>query len=484
MFQYQKVAQDLRQLIEQNYYSAGDKLPGVREMSRQRDVSVVTVVSAYRILEDEGYLDARPKSGYFVRNRPNIERIGKIDVKKENMPCSVTGQELVLAMTKAATDPHCIKLGSAVPGSFYLPSREVEKALRDASKRRDKILTYCLPGGEPELKNQIARRMVDTGYVGSPEDIIITNGCQEALTVALKATTQPGDLVAIESPTFYGLLQVIDLLGLKAIEVETDPEQGMCPISLKRSLEKWDVKACLVTPNFHNPYGFLMTDERKNQLVDVAEEFQIPIIEDDTYGDLSFDNKRPSSLIGLRPSADIIYCSTYSKTISPDLRVGWMVSSRRTTKLDYLKFAMNLTAPSVTQLATASILGSGKYEKYLRRVRSEYSVAINRALGAIEQNLKGIVKVSNPKGGFLLWLEFPEHVDCVEIAGLALKKGISIAPGIVFSPSAQHRNYMRISCAGVLESKLEETIRTLSGVIKNHLKNKSAQRSSVNIEIG
>lgn len=458
---YKDLAQDLRKQIEQGLYLPGQRLPGVRELGKQRSLSIATVLAAYRLLEDDGYLEPKSRSGFFVKARREVKKIEPLTVKADIQPCTVSGQEIVLAMSKAATDPNCVKLGAAVPAPNFLPVSAVEKALAAAAKRRERIFNYELAGGAPELRLQIARRMAETGYVTTPEDIIVTNGCQEALTIALKATTKPGDVIAIETPTFYGLLQVIDSLGLKPIEIPTDPVNGISLEAMQLALESFDLKACVLIPNFSNPLGYLMSDQRKLALIKLLAEKNVPLIEDDTYGDLGFSSKRPHSFLALSPHSNIIYCSTYSKTLSPDLRVGWIVAPHYKKEVEYLKFVSNLASSSVSQLAVADILGSGKYERYVRNARVEYSRSVDRMLGAIERYFPSDTRVSEPKGGFVLWVEMPDDINSFVLAGNALKQGVSIAPGPVFSPTQRYQNFMRISCARLWDARMESALKTL-----------------------
>jgi DNA-binding transcriptional MocR family regulator len=464
---YQELAEEFIHKIEKGLYQSGDKLPGIRTLSTERALSMITVVSAYRRLEEQGYLEARPRSGYFVRQRPVIRKLQLVKPTEVPVPCLVTGQEMILAMSKAVSDPDCIKLGSAVPGPSFFPMQLVHQALVKAIQQKHRLAAYEQPAGAVELRLQLARRMAMQGYLADADDIIVTNGGQEALALALalRAVTQAGDLVAVESPTFYGLLQVIKSLGLKVIEIPTDPEQGISLEALQLAAEQWPIRACVLIPNFNNPQGFVMSDPQKLKLIGLLTRHKISIIEDDTYGDLGYSQSRPATLISLAPEADILYCNTFSKSMSPDLRIGWVTSNRHKSALELLKFSSNVATSSVTQCAVASVLASGKYDRHLRKVRLEYQLAVERMVMKLCRLLPEDCHITVPKGGFLLWLQLPEHIDANHLANAALNKGISIAPGQLFSPTQKYPNYVRLSCARLWDARMDYAIRTLAELI-------------------
>lgn len=214
--------------IDQGVYRQGDRLPRVRKLREQHNISAATAVAALHQLEDQGCIEPRERSGYYVRVRPGARFREPAVSRPSSRPTPVTGQDMVLRLAQATNDPSMVQLGAAVPAPSFLPTQRVERTLAGCSGRyRNRVAGYEFPPGSPELRRQIARRMSEAGCQVRPDDIIVTNGCQEAITLALRAVTRPGDIVAIESPTFYGLLQVIESLALKAIEIPTHPRDGV-----------------------------------------------------------------------------------------------------------------------------------------------------------------------------------------------------------------------------------------------------------------
>ncbi len=458
---YEAVAVEVIDQIRDGRYRPGDRLPGVRALSDRRQVSVATAIAAYRRLEDDGYIEARPRSGFYVRTPKSTVAAPGISTPASR-PAPVTGQAMALDLVKAANDPAMIHLGAAVPDPAYLPTALVEKALaRVARRERVRSARYAFPPGAPELRRQISRRMATAGANVHPDEIVITNGCQEALTLALRATTKPGDIVAVESPTFYGLLQAIEAQGLKALEIPTHPRDGISVDALQLALEQWPVRACIVTPNYSNPLGACLPDPSRRRLVDLLARHRIPIIEDDVYGDLGFDTERPSVLKALDGDG-VLHCASFSKTVSPGLRIGWIAPGRYLADVEYQKFVLNLATPTVPQLAMAEILDGGRLDRHLRKTRGEYARAVERMTDAVTRHFPAGTRVTRPAGGFVLWIELPDDQDTFDLARRALAEGISIAPGPIFSATQKYRHFMRLSCACPWDGRIDRALAQLA----------------------
>ncbi len=459
---YERVARQLAGQMDQGLYRPGDRLPGVRRLAHQFGVSISTIVQAQRLLEDDGRIEARPRSGWYVRAqawpRPEPPAISRPTVK----PVPVTGQELVLRLVQAANEPDFVQLGAAVPAPDFLPTRAIQRALAAAARAGGaNLATYQFPPGSPELRRQIARRMADAGCQVAPDEIVITSGCQEALILALRAVAGPGDVVAIESPSFYGLLQAIDSLGLKALEIPTDPATGISLEALELALEKWPVRACALTANFSNPLGGIMPVEKKQALVALLARHEIPLIEDDIYGDLGFEGERPQALRSFDETGGVIYCASFSKTLSPGLRVGWMVPGRWREQVEYLKYVTSLAAPTLSQRAVADFLHHGGYDRHLRQVRGAYARQVALMTRAVGKYFPAGTRVTQPRGGFVIWVELQGQVDALSLCQRALEQHISIAPGPVFSASGKYRNFIRLNCAQPWSDTLDKAVMTV-----------------------
>lgn len=470
---YHVIAADLARGIEAGIYKIGEKLPGIRATSEDKGVSAATAVAAYRQLELDGYIEARPRSGFFVlpRKRPLPEPATRPVLQKR--PRLVSSQEWILSLIEDSWNPAMVNFGSAVADDSFLPTVLLEKSLRKAARmHRQCVANYAFPFGAEALREQLAKRMTSIGCFTRMDEIVVTNGCQEAIVIALKLLTQPGDTIALESPTYHGHLQAAESLGLKVLEIPSLPGKGMALEALQLALDKWPIKACLVIPNFSNPLGASMPEKNKRKLINMLARQQVPLIEDDIYGDLSFDQQRPSTLKSLDKSGNNIYCSSFSKSLSPGLRVGWMIAGKHQRQAIYQKFITSVATNSIGQLVAADMLASGQYLRHVRQLRSALSQAVLQVSNLIAESFPPGTKITKPRGGYVVWVELPEGVDALELAELARQQGISIAPGPMFSASGKYRQFMRISCA------VQWNERTRQGLTKLAALTQSCQRQA------
>lgn len=472
---YHQLATEIISQIDTGIYKVGDKLPGVRTISSQRGVSPATVVAAYDELLNGGYVESRPRSGFYVSSRVGADFLSPQLTSHKVTPRDVVGQELVVELLQQIQLANAVNLGTAVPDTKILPTSIVEKAIvKMARVQRTNVCSYeALPAGNPELRQQIAKRMALLGCQLSADDIVITNGCQEALSLTLKALTQPGDYVAVESPSYYGLLQIIEHLGLRAIEVPTDPVEGISLDALQLAFDHWSIKACLVMSNISNPLGATLTDQTKKALVALCRKNKVALVEDDIYGDLGFGNQRSS--ICKRYDDKVIYCSSFSKALAPGLRVGWVASKQLASSLSQLKFMSSLASPTIVQYALTDILASGKYERHLRSIRIQLAKAMHELILAIERYFPPDTRITKPDGGFVLWVELPSEklpksFDTYELALRLLDESIAIMPGKLFTTTQKYKNCLRLSSGGYWTPQKEKALKRVGELIKQSYK--------------
>jgi len=463
---YQSLADRLQILIRDQVYPVGSRLPGVRVLAEQQQVSVSTAVNACRELEQRGVLEARPRSGYYVRQPPVVREAPRVTTASRK-PRKITGQEQVLQMLQNVNNPAVVNLGAAVPAPEFMPVAAMERVFHGVLReQRRRCVGYEFPPGAPELRTQIARRLAGMQCAVAPEEVLITNSCQESVAIALKLTTRPGDTVAIESPTYYGLLQVIESLGLKALEIPTDPEQGISLEALTLALERWPVAACVVVPNFSNPLGVCLSDARKRALLALLGRYQVPLVEDDIYGDLPLSGPRPRPIKSWDEDGLVYYCASSSKTLSAGLRVGWLVSPpAQQERAEYLQFINTVSVNTPGQLALAKYLETGRYDRFLRQLCGDHALGVARMTERVTQLFPRQTRVSRPAGGFVLWVELPDDVDTTELMAAALEKGVSFAPGILFSASGKFSNCLRLNCAVKWDNRVEQALVTLSRLL-------------------
>jgi DNA-binding transcriptional MocR family regulator len=444
---YETLAARVATLIEKGTLQPGQRAPSVRKLSRQYQVSISTVLLAYQKLESRGLIQARPQSGYYVRTALRPAPAEPEMSKPAAAPKAVSVSDLVMRIVHAGRDPAIVPLGAAVSGHEFLPVRQLNRIMGQMSRRFVKLShAYDFPPGCEMLRVQIARRMMEAGCSLTPGDIVTTCGTQEAVNLCLRAVTKPGDTVIIETPTFYGLLQSIEALHLRALEIPTHPRTGICLDALAIALKKTRVNACLLVPNFSNPLGSCMPDENKKALVKMLAQKQVPLIEDDIYGELVFGPARPKAAKSWDNEGLVMYCSSVSKTLAPGYRVGWTAPGRFKDAVERLKFVNTIAGASLPQLAVAEFLANGGYERHLRKIRRTYEQSIERFTQAICKYFPDGTRATRPSGGFVLWVELPKSTDALELHHRALAHKISIAPGPVFSASGKFRNFIRLNC--------------------------------------
>src|SRR5450631_4323402 len=381
---YEQVALEISGLIEQGTFRAGDRVPSIRQLSRRFDVSINTVMQAYTLLEDQRLIEARPQSGYYVRSR--FPEIGEPVLLPSSFiaPATVTISDLCQQVMRNMMNRDLLPFGSAIPNPQHLPVAKLNRIMAGEMRRfSEQSVSYQMPPGYERLRVQIARRAIVAGISTGPDDVLVTSGCVEAVLLALRATCRTGDTIAVESPFYFNFLQMIAELGLKALEIPSTPREGISIEALRYAIEQSKISACLVISNFGNPLGSLMPEERKRELVELLARHEIPLIEDDIYGDLVFANDRPSAAKSFDRSGLVIYCSSFSKTIAPGYRVGWAIAGRFQGEMERLKMMMNIATASPPQLAVAEFLATGGYEHHLRTIRRIHARNISQMADAV-----------------------------------------------------------------------------------------------------
>ena len=463
---YEQVAQAISERIEQSYYLEGHKLPSIRAVSQSHDVSISTAQEAYRLLEDDGWAESRPKSGYYVLKQiKSLHQLPEVSRPMQE-PLEVAQWDNVLNQLKANTEPSVIHLGRGSPdiaAPTLKPLLKIQSELNKQSSQN--ILGYGALNGSAELRLQIARLMIDSGCRLHPDDIITTTGCQEALSICLSATTHKGDVVVVDSPSFYGSMQAFKVHELKVLEIPTHPETGISLEALELALEQWPVKVIQLTPTCNSPLGYTMPEANKKRLVELATQYDIPVIEDDIYGDLAYQSPRPPSIKSFDTEDRVLLCSSFSKTLAPGFRVGWVAPGRYLNRVLHLKYVVTACNATLPQLAIAEFIAQGGYERHLRKVRKQYQLNRGVMIGWIEKYFPENTRVSYPQGGFVLWVKLQSDIDTVELNEECLKKNIRIAPGILFSASGKYNSCLRLNYAALVNEKNEEAIMLLGETI-------------------
>ena len=466
---YESLAAEIAKMIGAGVIKSGEKLPSIRKLSTQRDVSLSTVMQAFRVLEDRGLIEVRPQSGFFVR-RQLLRQPPTISAPPPQ-PTLVAIDDVRRRILQETRKENGMALGAALIDPTLFPNQALQRLLSGITRRQPELIgSYAIPPGRIELRRQLARRSLEWGGELDPEQLVITSGCIESLHLALRAVTQPGDVVAIESPVYYGILNLLEALGLKAMEIPTHPQTGMSVDALELATRNGSVKAVLVVANYGNPLGSLMPDANKQRLVQLMAERGIPLIEDEIYGDFYHGTERPTPLKGFDSGGNVLLCSSFSKVLAPGFRVGWVAAGRYQRRVEALKAITTMSTPEMLQLTLAQFLEGGGYDHHLRRLRRACVDQVHAMFDAVCRHFPPEAKVSLPQGGYVLWVELPQQVDTVRLLQVALAEGISFAPGVLFSSTpGQYAHCLRLSAGGRWRPEVAQVLARLGQLIQQHM---------------
>jgi DNA-binding transcriptional MocR family regulator len=466
MNRYEILANAMAVEIRSGSIAVGARMPSLRQVIAQHGVSQSTVFRAYYLLEEWGLVRAQERSGYYVApgarvtaarapRTPSLAESSKVDIS-----------DLVFSVLDAAKTPGIVPLGSAFPSPHLFPLPRLAKSLAQASRLISPWSTVVdLPPGNEHLRRQIALRYMGMGLSQPMEEIVITNGALEALNLCLMAVTRPGDVVAVESPGFYAALQAIERLDLRAVEIPVDPVTGLDLDALADALKKHPIRACWFMTNFQNPTGVTLSLEKKKSLVELLAEHDVPLIEDDVYGELHFQPEYPLPAMAFDKKGLVMHCSSFSKTLAPGYRIGWTSAGRFTEKVQRLKLMTTLSASIPVQAGIADYLQHGGYDKHLRKLRGALRQQLGEMENAIRRWLPNEVRRTHPTGGYFLWLDLPEAIDAMELHRLAIEQGISLAPGPIFSATHAFEHYVRLNFGHPWSPKIDDAIRVLGELL-------------------
>ncbi len=472
---FQRVAGHYRQAIQSGVLAPGHRLPSVRSLTRLHQVSLSTALQACHSLEDEGLLESRPRSGYFVRRprRSSIAPLAEPDVHRTLDAAQYVGIHDRVADFVAQCDrhPHGANLAVAygVPESY--PAEALKNAAIRALRRRPELLVSALPmQGEPSLRTVLARRALDRGMQLTADEIVVTHGCIEALNISLRAVTQPGDTVAVESPTYFGLLQILQNLGLRALEIPTSPHTGISIEALDLALRTHGtIRAAVVMPNLHNPLGAVMPDADKARLVALCAAHEVALIEDDTYGALTEGDAPLQALKAFDSTGHVIHCASLRKTLAPGLRLGWVNGGRWHGRIQMLKYAQSRSNEALAQITAADFMGSSAFDRHMGRLRRQLKTQREQTAEAIAAYFPAGTRLTVPPGSMLLWVELPGKRSAQAVFEEALPQGIRFVPGRLFSNSDRYDACMRISCGFPVTHEIDQALRRLGAIVAEGL---------------
>ncbi|HEU4404865.1 MAG TPA: PLP-dependent aminotransferase family protein [Polyangiaceae bacterium] len=461
---YRALADEVASHVASGRLRPGQRLPSVRTLCRERGLGNATVRGAFRLLVERGVVEPRPRAGYFVR-RPGgaLPRASRSALA----PARVAIGGALGALAAAAGDRGALPLGFALLSPELLPLDALDRTLAAIARSGGGAGGEYAPArGAAALRRAIAARLVRQGASVHEDEIVVTSGATEALHLALRVTCAPGDAVAVASPSYFGILKALELLGLRAVEIASDPERGLDLDQLEIALDRARPSACIAVPAFDNPLGARMGEASKERLVSLLARRGVPLIEDDVYGDLGFEGPRPAPAARHDRGGDVLLAGSFSKTLAPGYRVGWLAPGRRLAAVERLKYLLSLANPTLPQLAVAEFLRRGHYDRHLRGLRPVLTETLARARPCLLDAFPEGTRVSSPAGGFVLWVEMPPAFDALALQDEARRRGITLAPGPLFSARGRFRNCLRVACGMRWTPALEAALRTLGALAR------------------
>lgn len=445
---YLQIAEMIGRSIRAGTLKRNERLPSLRDLARQRSVSLATVTLAYRVLEDSRLIEARPRSGYYVASRaPSLPE------PRESRPPAVSiavDRSALAARVMALADAvDHFSFGAACPEGDLFDQARVRRALTRATLRhRDKLTRYAVGEGHVEFRRAVARHALRFGCELDPSRIIVTNGAVESIALSLRVATKPGDVVAIESPTYFRLLEILEQLGLRALEIPTHPRTGLSLDALQLAIDTQQVRAVLCVPTLHNPLGACMPIAARRRLAAMASTQDIAVIEDVIYNDQAEQDDKRNAVKGFDQTGHVLVCGSFSKTLAPGLRLGWVEAGRWHERVARLKAVTSGGQTTVLELAMADLLTQPGAEAGYRQMRALLAARIDHGRELIARHFPRGTRVTDPPGGFILWVEFPRELDAMALFEACLEERICVTPGKLFSAGERFGNCIRISLGG------------------------------------
>lgn len=473
---YLQIADQYQRIIHAGGLKRGDRFPSIRHIMQTQQVSMSTAVQACHVLEDWGLLRAKPRAGYFVENTDAHQPVASGLRPAANDTTAKPQQDLSQRydglhqfisewMAKAEQYPVSIDFMTAVAAPRSYPTAQLNRAAASVLRQHPDILTtFARRYGHPKLRTVLARRSAERGMTLQAGDLTITHGCIEALNLALRAVCSKGDVVAVESPTFYGVLQALEAQGLQPLEIPTSAEHGLSLDALEMALDSQQppVRAVICMPTLHNPLGCSMSDANKEALVALCRRYQVPLIEDDIYAQTSAEHVHSKPAKAWDSDGSVIYCSSLNKILAPGLRLGWMAAGRWQARVEMLKYSQSRYLDELGQLTAATFMDSQAYDRYLARFQARLQHLRQRAVQAIAQHFGNQVQMLDPTGGMMLWLRLPDHVPALQLSQMALEQGVLTSPGPMFSSKPRMAHFLRMSFGAVSEEQIEQGIAILA----------------------
>ncbi len=466
---YLQIRDRISRLIKSGVLQPGDRLPSIRSLAESLQVNKLTIIEAYNVLEADGIISARQGSGYFVNcvNRSSTN-LKSTFAPVQNVIIPEQGRssffDMYTATVEAQAQPGIINFGCGFPH----PPKDIDLIARRALRQTpDGLFKYDLPQGQLTLRRQIAQMLIQQGMEVTAEDLIVTNGSEQGLSLALHYYLQPGDWAIVETPTYFGALASLENLGAKIIGIPMTA-QGMNLDLLEKYLKSHRPKLIYTISALHNPTGITTTQAHRQELLALAEKYECAILEDNAYEGLTFESA-PAPIKAFDKQDLVIYLGTFSKTLMPGLRVGYMVvTGKHFHKILERKLLHDLHTSTISQAIVSEYLASGHLRRHLNRLRTENLHTRDAMLAALERYFPQEARWTVPKGGLFLWVQLPEHTPIQTIRIEALSQNVLVPCHSVFFPDRKGYPAMRLTFTPSPE-EIEQGVSVLGKLLKKYL---------------
>lgn len=468
-FKYQKFTSVIEEQIKSGVLTSGDRLPSVREIKEKYQLSITSVQSGYDYLVMKGCVENRPRSGFFVTVKVNeniLEDLPTFSPVVRNLDFD----KKVKLTSKSGKSFEQISFNTAALTDLLIPQKLILRKMQEVIRKKGaSILRYYPANGSEVLRDQIASRATKLGYKINAEHLIITDGALQALYIALASVTQSGDVVAVESPCVFSVLEVISNLKLKIIEIPVHYKNGFDVDCLKDAVTKNNIRAVVLTSNFHNPTGILISDETKKELALIAQSNEIPIIENDIYGDLYFDGERPSTICKFDTEGWVMTYSSFSKTLAPGIRLGWLNAGRFFEQAERMKFSLGRSVAPIFQELMIQLLEENSYDRHLLFFRKQLEMQCIELLSALRSYFPKDCYFHRPQGGYSIWGKLPEKINMSEFYQFCESQKIAFTPGDTFSYTDAYSHHFRIIFADRITSESMLRLKIIGEKVKSIL---------------
>ena len=466
MYKSEKLAQNIRQMIENGVWRVHEKLPSLREQTQLSGYSLMTVLNAYQELEAQGLVYARDKSGYYVAERSTDLVNSKQPIQISLSP-KVQINSVVFNYLKSIQAAEIVPFGSAFPNAELLYNAKFMQILAQQAKRKSSYNNQNhMPPGNQDLRQLIANRYQLQGIACHADDIVITSGALEALNLSLQALTQPGDFILLQQTIFYGAWQAAERLGLQVITIPEHPQFGFDLASFEQALKQYPIKVCWLMLNAHNPIGFTVSSEIKQRIAELLYEYQVYLIEDDVYQELNYGSSKPLPVKYFDQHQMVLHCASFSKTLGMGARVGWVYAGPFSDAIQHLQLMSTLTVSPLLQNTLVEFISHHHYEKHLRQLRYNLEKYKKKFYQELKNRLAPTCKIYYYSSGYFLWIELPNGLDGQVLYEQLIQKGISIAPALLFKPDHASQHYMRLNCSFEWTTEIQNAVNLLADTIQ------------------